>query len=1797
MMLALGLVSSMTSVLPMVIAAAPAEAAGTQDGVQARLDNTVFAYVRAGESLAVEGSPGGSIGTVTSPDGTITTGSGTYGPATADGVWIVQLITQGSNQGYTWSVDVEANGAVIPGRSWTNIDRVRQAGGAGNAVDLNYWIVNDTGYVYEVGLYGYNGVNSEIQANSVGWADADCVPTYTSYEYETEGVGSNIPELPDCGETYRVFYEEPAADLPPSASSAEGAVTILPPVIGTSDLEVNDLAFAAAAPGSAAGVFTYSIDPRFTGGYQLQIDVDGNGSYDDDVDRVVRLGADGTGTYTYEFDGLDGNGDAIADCTPMNARIFFDKLGEVHIAQADVEGRSGGISITRLNGEGAPDSTIHWNDEGMPGTRATTTPALVGSNVDSSTGVHGWNYDTDGWGNARIIDDWAYLPADFSTGEIQIGGQCLSVAKTSNQTPETRVGDTVEYTVTATNSGALDYTEDSPAVVFDDLSGVLDDAIYNDNAVASQDGEVSYESPLLAWTGALPAGESVELTYSVTLTAGGDGNVRNVAFASECDPADEDCESSTPDCAADDPTCDEDEFLLPRLTIEKAADRTELPAIGESVEYTVTVTNEGPGVYTDAAPATFTDDLSDVIDAAIFDDNAAASSGEVSYDEPTLSWEGALEMGESATVTYSVTYTGEGDQNLLNLVCVPENEVLPGGEPCDFIRVPGADLEQWKQVESSDTPTEAGSVLTYTLFFKNDGEAAATVDAIDDLTHVLDDADVTAEPSSTDGLTATRDNERISITGTVPSEQTYSVSYQVTVKADDERGDNIAANFLMVNDPDNPPSAPPGPDCVPTQPQLPDCTTTEIPVISYSKSVEASETPVVEGTVLTYTVTAQNTGAGTGNVSREDVLTDVLDDADLTRTPESDTDSVTVSSVEDERFQIGGTLAAGETATITYEVTVRADGERGNNTANNFLVTPGEDPECEEGSAECTTTTMPLIESSKTVDPESGTTVLEGQEVTYTLTFTNSGTATGNVDHTDHLDGVLDDAELTAGPTASEAALTAELDGNELAVSGELEAGQTATVEYVVTVLPDGQRGDNELDNVLAPTGSNPDCGDDGVSCTQNPIPLLDSWKTVEADSTPVAAGTVLTYTLHFENTGAANAIVNKVDDLTHVLDDADVTTEPASDGLTVARAGNRIDITGEVAPGDTTTVTYQVTVREDGERGDDIAANFLLDSDEETPEPVCQPTDDERADCTVTPIGKLLTGKAVSADTDPIDVGTVLTYTLTFDNQGEGPVAVDHSDHLGDVLDDATMTELPAASDEALTVSDVVEEVFQVTGTLEAGQTATVTYQVTVNEEGERGNNSANNFLVEGDGEFGECLADDPNCTSTPLPLIEPSKTADPVSDGGVQAGEEVTYTLSFTNIGEATGPVDYTDHLDEVLDDAELTVAPASSDPALVPSSGADGMVRVTGSLAPGQTVTVSYTVTVKPDGERGDNELRNVVAKSDNDNRDCDTFGVECTNHPVGELSSWKTVDPASGVTLAPGAEATYTLHFENTGKAQVNVAKDDVLTQVLDDADVTVQPTASSGSLAVSDIADDRFTVTGSLDAGEKATVTYTVTVKPDGERGDDRLGNFLVATGEDPADGPCLPTDSERPDCTVNHVSNVEVAKSSDPDSGSELRDGDKVTYTLTFTNTSTNPDAAPTAIDYTDHMVDVLDDATLIDGPTSSSENVAAIVDGDTIRIAGDVPSGEVHSVSYTVQVKEYADQGDHHLGNVVAVTGEEPVCAPDSPLCTSHDTVDEPDLPITGSAIASAVAATLALIAGGALALTYRRRHHVTIE
>ena len=120
------------------------------------------------------------------------------------------------------------------------------------------------------------------------------------------------------------------------------------------------------------------------------------------------------------------------------------------------------------------------------------------------------------------------------------------------------------------------------------------------------------------------------------------------------------------------------EPLTPHLTIEKHGTSSATPLVaGSTIDYTVGLTNDGTGDFSEQNPALATDYLDQgVTDKATLDEaSIATSSGSARIDESgRLQWNaGALAAGTSATLTFTVTVLPNDDparEDIVNTACV-----------------------------------------------------------------------------------------------------------------------------------------------------------------------------------------------------------------------------------------------------------------------------------------------------------------------------------------------------------------------------------------------------------------------------------------------------------------------------------------------------------------------------------------------------------------------------------------------------------------------------------------------------------------------------------------------------------------------------------------------------------------------------------------------------------------------------------------------------------------------------------------------------------------------------------------------------------------------------------------------------------------------------------------------------------------------------------------------------------------------------------------------------------------------
>jgi uncharacterized repeat protein (TIGR01451 family) len=222
----------------------------------------------------------------------------------------------------------------------------------------------------------------------------------------------------------------------------------------------------------------------------------------------------------------------------------------------------------------------------------------------------------------------------------------------------------------------------------------------------------------------------------------------------------------------------------PQLTISLSAD-TGTAAPGDTAHYTITVTNSG---NTEVSGAAFTDDVTDVLDDASYDNDADATAGLVSFTRPDLTWTGDLATGASATITFSVTVNNPdtGNKNLTSTITAYGSNCAAGrtDPPCTStvtVLAPRLTI-----TITADVPTTTpGSTVRYTVTVADTGQTPYTGAVVtDDLTNVVDQAAYNHDATATAGVISYA-GPILTWTGRLAPGATATITYTVTVSYPD----------------------------------------------------------------------------------------------------------------------------------------------------------------------------------------------------------------------------------------------------------------------------------------------------------------------------------------------------------------------------------------------------------------------------------------------------------------------------------------------------------------------------------------------------------------------------------------------------------------------------------------------------------------------------------------------------------------------------------------------------------------------------------------------------------------------------------------------------------------------------------------------------------------------------------------------------------------------------------------------------------------------------------------------------
>lgn len=431
-------------------------------------DNTFYAYVRSGETLSadfVHVAFEEPLNTVQGPvtfviDGpgvpeqrcvapaNVAVGQGCHfaaQTAVKSGIWRIQATAPDgamvydqaapnahwSKNWFNWSITVASGGTEQHARLWMQQYNLRQPPAVQYTDNLINYYVSQDGYIYRATELGYNGQISTLSADGIGnRLGTSCMPAYKSVEV---GDTKASPTYGSCGSAYKMFFEQPTGDLPTSAPQWDGKTDwVLPNVNHPS---ISSLKFTSdGSPDQLSGTVSFVLH-NFIGQYQVKIDVNNNGSFDEQNDVVLneQVKTLSDNEQKIHFQGADKQGQVISPSASIGIEVVITKVAEIHLIAADVEGRTGGLELERLNGENAPTTRVCWNDSELALTRTNTTPTSDGRDCpDGTGGVHKWAYDDNSWGNARYIDDWIFASATLNgTNKITYPDVTATAAKTT----------------------------------------------------------------------------------------------------------------------------------------------------------------------------------------------------------------------------------------------------------------------------------------------------------------------------------------------------------------------------------------------------------------------------------------------------------------------------------------------------------------------------------------------------------------------------------------------------------------------------------------------------------------------------------------------------------------------------------------------------------------------------------------------------------------------------------------------------------------------------------------------------------------------------------------------------------------------------------------------------------------------------------------------------------------------------------------------------------------------------------------------------------------------------------------------------------------------------------------------------------------------------------------------------------------------------------------------------------------------------------------------------------------------
>jgi len=976
-------------------------------------------------------------------------------------------------------------------------------------------------------------------------------------------------------------------------------------------------------------------------------------------------------------------------------------------------------------------------------------------------------------------------------------------------------------------------------------------------------------SDSIIWNGSVGPGESVTVTFKVTVDTGwtDGGTLTNVATIADGWGNSYDCKAST--------------IIRSPLGASSKAYGAGQDSVypGDYITYTISLVNSSTSVdYADVA-------MVDMLPANTHYVTATATSGTVTKPDGFIRWEGTVPAGDSVDVTLVVTAASAPDgTEIVNQAGINDGVTVAWLTTNKVTSTIYSPIAVTKTVDKSEA--QPGDELSYTILVQNLSQVNTTVWVTDTL-----DPNTTFVPGSLVG--GTWDGSRILWDSTLAPGGSHTVSFRATVNTTGLSGVSSVVNTAQVYDGMNP--------------VFERSASTELKSLLETSTKEGAPENPTPGQELTYTILLNNTGdVDATGASLSDMLSDELTYASSSPGTSWDPGTRTVTW--------SGDVPQGEAKAITITAVVNTPLDDGTLITNTVAISDGTGLAAVESQYVATVSSAPdLSTSTKAVDEE---TPEPGDVVMYMVTLNNTGTSNAY--------GVL----VTDTVPMSMTYLSGGADSGSFGQMGGVITW-TGDVDYgvpVVITFTAGISEDVPLDENNQKVIPNTVCINDGV----NPVfskevdvtvtgvaDLYHAGTTKTVDRTVADAGEVLTYTIVVSNTGTGKAFNAELYDVIPA-DTSIVSGSWSLDGpgsVLFYAADNSVRWFGGLAVGEQAVVTYAVQVDEavfDGDVitntatvYDGVSGSYVVSAPDVTIEGVPDLSESEKRVSTPSP-----------------RPGDRITYTIFLKNTGDENIA---DARVRDFIDTIRTGGRISGSvnvdpDIGLLISTTgfIQWRGPLSSTQVGGTPVTITFAVTVNSDVAEFTNLVNTAVITD-------LSVPPSLDAVYNLPVTATVKAGPLGDSTktgpdmAYVGDELEYVITLSNIGADT----VVTMTDEIPANTVFVTATADAPALDLPAIGATtGTITWTGTISQDQSTVVTVTLRVA-EAVDSSSIVNSAVIQGAGV---AETITRSATTQVLGSITMAKAVDKTAA---SPGDELTYTVVVTNDASIAVPVMVTDVV----------------------------------------------------------------------------------------------------------------------------------------------------------------------------------------------------------------------------------------------------------------------------